>query len=325
MSGAVKFRVLIGPMNGSHESKVAVPAFGGERQAGRDDRPECDAHRALDKQTITWFHCRALARWLGSEAQTMAIDATRDRAFTFPALLLWCGVVALVLVGVAASIGRSVYPGDFAMRAEPFRVELLSLFGRHDPALMYRPEDLEHLDSRFRHHPLATRVHVVAGGVFLVLVSLQFSSRIRRRHIRFHRWSGRLLVVLAVGTGLTGLFFGLLMPFGGRSEAVAIGLFGGLFLFSLSRAYLAIRRREVAVHREWMIRAFALAIAISTVRIVGAVLDVTLPVVRPTPQEYFALSVWTGWLLTLGVAELYILRTRPTAGSAAVRVRANVA
>jgi uncharacterized membrane protein len=246
-------------------------------------------------------------------------DAARGQASGPAGLLLWCAVVLLVAIGVTASIGRSLFPADLVTRMEPLRYRIHHLFGHDDPALKYRAEDLEQFDGRFRDNLLATRLHIVAGGVFLVLASLQFSSRIRGRHLRFHRWSGRLLVVLAFGTGLSGLFFGLLMPFGGPSEALAIALFGGLFLASIGRAFLAIRRRDVARHREWMIRAFALAIAISTVRIVGAVLDVATAPALP-PQEFFALTVWVGWVLTLGVAELYIWRTRPAVGPAVVRV-----
>lgn len=249
----------------------------------------------------------------------MRNGVTRGQGRGYVAPLRWSGVVLFVMVGVAASVGRSMYPGDLAKRAEPLRMRILGLFGRDEPALQYRPEVLEQVDGKFRDHLLTGRLHVVAGGVFLVLALLQFSSRIRNRHLRFHRWSGRVLVVLAFGTGLSGLFFGLLMPFGGQTEAVAIALFGGLFLVSISRAFLAIRKRQVAVHREWMIRAFALALAISTVRIVGAVLDVALPLaLRPPPPEQFSLSVWLGWVLTLGVAELYIWRTRPSVGPVAV-------
>jgi len=87
-------------------------------------------------------------------------------------------------------------------------------------------------------------------------------------------------------------------------------VFGGLFLFAVYRGVRAIRRGQVARHREWMIRVFALAVAISTVRLVGAVLDVALTPLGVRPPAVFALSVWTGWILTLGIAELWIRHTR---------------
>ncbi len=71
-----------------------------------------------------------------------------------------------------------------------------------------------------------------------------------------------------------------------------------------------------------MIRAFAIAIGISTIRVVGGVLDIFLTPAGYGQQELFVLSFWSGWLLTLGAAELWIRYTRPRSLSPAVPARA---
>lgn len=233
----------------------------------------------------------------------------------WPIIVLWCTVALLAAIGVGAAIGRSVFRSDLATRADPFRQQLLHSFHREDPFAPQRAAELRRFDGRFASHPLLTLLHILPGGVFLILAVFQFSSRIRNRHIRFHRWSGRVLVLAAFVAGLTALYFGLVLPFGGRSEALPIAVFGCLFLIAISRAFIAIRRHQVFRHREWMIRAFAIAIAISTVRVVGAVLDVALTPAGVPPVEIFVLSLWTGWIVTLGAAELWIRYTRPRAGS----------
>lgn len=119
----------------------------------------------------------------------------------------------------------------------------------------------------------------------------------------------------------TALYFGLVMPYGGLSEAMAAATFGGFCLAAMGRAYLAIRRRQVALHREWMMRAFAIAIGISTIRVVGGVFDIVLTPAGYRSQELFVLSLWSGWLLTLGAAELWIRYTRPRSRSPAVPAR----
>ena len=113
------------------------------------------------------------------------------------------------------------------------------------------------------------------------------------------------------GDRSTGLFFGVLLPYGGAGEATAIALFGGLFVLAAGKALVAIRRRQVARHREWMIRAFAIALAVSTVRIVGPTLDLMLTPAGLRLPEIFVLSLWTGWTITVGAAELWIRYTRP--------------
>jgi outer membrane protein assembly factor BamB len=109
---------------------------------------------------------------------------------------------------------------------------------------------------------------------------------------------------------LSGLYLGLLVPFAGATEAIAIAVFGGLFLFAISRAFVLIRAGRVASHREWMLRAFAIAIGISTVRVFGAIFDVALTPAGFRTDVSFALAIWAGWATTLGAAEIWIRFTR---------------
>jgi hypothetical protein len=54
-------------------------------------------------------------------------------------------------------------------------------------------------------------------------------------------------------------------PFSGWGERVIIGLFGTLFLVALVKGFVRVRARRVA---EWMIRAFAIALAVATIRLI---------------------------------------------------------
>jgi uncharacterized membrane protein len=238
-------------------------------------------------------------------------EPTLNQPPAFVIFALWCGVALLVIVGVGAVIGRGVFPSDFATRADPVRERVLAAFHREDPLVARRAEELDQFDGRFADNPVLTRLLILAGGIFLILAPLQFSSRVRSRHIQLHRWSGRFLMAAAFVAALAGLYFGLRMPYGGLGEVTAIVFFGLLFMVAVGRAFVAIRRHQVARHREWMIRAFAIAIGISTVRVVGAVFDFALTPVGLRPPDLFALSLWTGWAVTLGAGELWIGYTRP--------------
>lgn len=229
---------------------------------------------------------------------------------------LWVGVALLVAVGLAAVVGRGAFPGDFARRAEPARQEVLAALDREDPLAAQRPAEIDRFDGRFGDDPLMTMLHILPGGLLLLLAPLQFSSRIRNRHVRFHRLSGRVLVASAVVSALAGFYFGLLMPYGGAREAAVIVLFGGILLTAVTLAVAAIRRGDVARHREWMIRAFAVAVGIATVRVVGMVLDLALTPAGVGPADVFVLSLWTGWILTLAGAEGWIRYTRAEAAKA---------
>ena len=234
----------------------------------------------------------------------------RTAVSRWPIRLVWTGAIVLVVVGVASAIGRGIFIGDFGARLEPAREAVLDALSRRDPLASQRAAETDAFDRRFGEHRIATLLHIVPGAAFLLLAPLQFSARLRRRHLMLHRWSGRALLVAATISVTSGLHFGLMMPYGGWGEALAIGVFGAMFLAAVAEGYLAIRRRQIARHREWMIRVFALAIAISTVRIVAGVLDVALAPVGITPRTLFVISLWTGWIVTITAAELWIRRTR---------------
>ena len=233
---------------------------------------------------------------------------------------LWVAVALLVVVGVGAVVGRGVFPGDFTRRADPLRSKVLAAFHRQDPLASQRPAELDRFDGRFAAEPLVTMLHILPGGLLLALAPLQFSSRIRNRHIRFHRRSGRILAGAAILSALAGLYFGLSVPYGGWGERVAITVFGVLLLVSVIRAVLAIRSGDVARHREWMIRAFAIVLGISAVRVVGTLFDVALTPAGVSPPAQFVLSLWTGWTLTLASAEVWIRYTRGARERSTIRI-----
>ena len=210
---------------------------------------------------------------------------------------LYCSVFILVAIGVASTINRTLALRTGALFFDPLRATFSAT------AL----QDVEKYDRGFLTHPVLTSLHIVPGSIFLILALFQFSSRIRNRHIDFHRRSGRLLVGIGLLTGLFGLFLGVPFQFTGAIASSAAILFGALFLTALIRAFVAIRRHDVVRHREWMIRAFSIAIGISTVRIVTAVLVL---ITRAPSFELLGTSFWIGWTLTLAAGELWIRSTR---------------
>ena len=211
---------------------------------------------------------------------------------------LWCGVGVLTLLGVASALGRAVSVATGGLTYE----QIQRLF----PAELV--QEAFDFDRWFATHPAHTFTHVILGGLFLALAPLQFSSRVRERYVRLHRWSGRALVLAALLVGLSGLTLGALFPYGGRGAASAVFAAGALFLYALVRAFRAIRRGDVARHREWMIRMFSIGLGIATVRVVGLLLGA---VTRGSFQETAGTAFWVGWVSTYAAAELWIRYTRP--------------
>ncbi len=225
-------------------------------------------------------------------------------------IVLWAGVVILVIVGLAAALLMTVHVADATVRVELTMREAFPSLARRVPDPGARMREMSEFDATFGRHPLVARLHTIGGAVFLLFAPLQFAGPLRRRFVRMHRWSGRLLLGIGFLGAISGLYFGLLMPFTGRQESVVVTLAGGMFLFAVGSAFLAIRSGDVGLHREWMIRMFAVAIGISSIRVVGAILDPALTPAGYSPRQILGLSLWIGWLLTVAAAEIWIRRSR---------------
>ena len=179
------------------------------------------------------------------------------------------------------------------------------------PALVVA--DTDFFERWFAGHRALTLVHVGFGTIFLALAPFQFSTRLRTRHLRLHRWSGRILLVAAVPTVISGFAFAALSPFGGTS---AIGFFGSVFVVSMFRGLAAIRRGDQLRHREWMLRMVSVGAGIAAVRVIGLPLMV---VTGLGPLALLGASFWLGMGAALLTAELWIRWTRiRTAQPAAV-------
>lgn len=233
------------------------------------------------------------------------------------ARLAWSVATLLVALGAVAGVARAVFIDDLVARIEPARGAAMRELGVRDPYAARRAAEVASFDARFARHRGATLAHVLPGALFLVLAMLQLSARVRSRRPRLHRWTGRLAILAGVASASAGLWFGLAMPHAGAAEAVPVATFGTLFLLALANGYRAIRARDRARHREWMVRAFALAAGIATVRLVALPLDLLLTPPGYAPRTIFVISLWLGWVATLAMAELWLARTRPTVQSAA--------
>jgi uncharacterized membrane protein len=187
-------------------------------------------------------------------------------------------------------------------------VGFLALVGVAASATHYLQEPY---NPGFLRYPTIVALHVGLGGVYLALAPFQFMKRIRSRHLAYHRWAGRVLVSVGLVVGATALFIGLVIPFSGWPERVIIGLFGGLFLLALGKGFVHVRAGRVALHREWMIRAFAIALSIATMRLIF--IPALLVAADPTDGQIAFLSVASftaAFVLHASVAELWIRLTR---------------
>jgi uncharacterized membrane protein len=200
-------------------------------------------------------------------------------------------------------------------------VGLLASIGVGASAVHYLQEPY---NPGFLDFPTIVALHVILGGVYLTLAPFQFVKGIRSRHLTYHRWTGRLLVAIGVVVGVTALFMGLVIPKAGWPERVVIGFFGGLFLIALVKGFLHVRAGRVALHREWMIRAFAVGLAIATARLIffPALLITTADPTDGLFGTLLVVALAVAFVLNTSAAELWIRATRRSGSPTASAVKA---
>jgi uncharacterized membrane protein len=228
--------------------------------------------------------------------------------------VVWAATIALVALGVFASGGRALHLDDWMARiqavGDPIRNRMLAATGQVDPFAASRTEVVREVDASFSARPVTTLWHVVGGALFLALAPFQFVRRIRKRWPALHRWSGRVLLILGAIAAVSGLYFGIAAPYGGPNERVIVTVAGALFLAFATLAFVAARRREIDRHRVWIIRAFAVGIAISSIRVLALPFDLVLTPRGFTQKEIFVVVMGSGWIMTLGAAEWWIRATQ---------------
>jgi len=212
----------------------------------------------------------------------------REKTIKRFARLLWVIVFILTTIGIAMVIRRiltmaHIIPSINPAGGPPF-------------------------DTGFGNHPVITFLHILPGALFMLLGPLQFMRGIRARHIRFHRRSGYVYIVCAYVVGLSAITMPFIMlPIGGINEAAGSMLFGIFFLIALSKAWRHILRKELTLHREWMIRAFSIGLAIGTIR---PIMVLFFAFSGLPPQVFFGTAFWIGFTLHLLAAEVWINYTR---------------
>jgi hypothetical protein len=196
--------------------------------------------------------------------------------------LLWWSVVVLgwvvaVYAFATAFLGDRIYPPDLA--------------------------------PSFGARPWGITTHALFGALAMLLGPWQF-RRGPRWNRAGHRWLGRGYLIASGLSGAAGLY---LAPysFGGMTTHLGFGGLAVVLLVVSTLGYLAIRRRRVAEHREWMIRSYALIFAAVTLRLELPTLTAALGDFLPAYQ----IIAWACWVPNLVVAEWYIRRTRTAAAA----------
>ena len=162
--------------------------------------------------------------------------------------------------------------------------------------------DLMPADPRVASFPAPLVLHILGAAIYAIIGAFQFVPGIRRHHRAWHRRAGRLLTVAGLLVAVSALWMTLLYaakPGTGELLYVLRLVFGSAMAASLVLGFTAIRRRDIAAHRAWMIRAYAIGLAAGT----QALTEGIGGAVFGTGELAGDLAKGAGWVINLAVAE----------------------
>jgi uncharacterized membrane protein len=164
-------------------------------------------------------------------------------------------------------------------------------------------------NARFLAMPWPIAVHIVGAVLFALPGAFQFSAQLRRRHIQWHRLAGWVLVPCGFGVSLSGLWMTQFYPRAGLDgvavywERIVVGM---AMTAALWLGVSAVRRHDIAAHRAWMMRAYALGMG------AGTQVFTHIPLmIAPSLQSELsrAIAMGAAWALNAIVAEVLIERS----------------
>lgn len=181
------------------------------------------------------------------------------------------------------------------------------------PYATFNPDNFADIfDGRFQNGAHWLYLHAFASGIALLVGPFQFLKKLRDNRPSVHRTMGRIYLASIYVGGISGLIIAA-ETVAGVSGTVGFSLLALLWMYTATRALIAIRGGQVKHHQRWMIYNFALTFAAVTLRLyLGIGMAVLIGLLGFTPDmaftEIYRTVPWLCWVPNLIVAQLIIDR-----------------
>jgi uncharacterized membrane protein len=143
-------------------------------------------------------------------------------------------------------------------------------------------------------------VHIAGGSTALLVGPLQLWLGETRSKLAWHRTLGTVYL-LGVAVGAAGAYYLALTTPDGWVYGAGLFALALAWTITTGMAYLAIRRRAIHQHREWMIRSYVVTLSFVTFRTAAAALEVFGV---GTLQERLTFAAWVCWPVPLLLLEI---------------------
>jgi uncharacterized membrane protein len=144
-------------------------------------------------------------------------------------------------------------------------------------------------------------VHIFSAPLVLFNGLILLSEYVRRRHGGWHRWLGRLQVVVLLVFVLPSSVVMSRRAFGGWPAGLSFLLLSAATASCAIIGVVHARRRRYDRHRRWMARSYVLICSAVALRLISGAAGV---VGVPSPEDAYVIAAWSSWLVPLGAYEI---------------------
>ena len=106
--------------------------------------------------------------------------------------------------------------------------------------------------------------HTLAGSLALLIGPINFSSRIRQRHLQLHRVLGLIYVISVFVGSFTGIALAT-----GRPGLPGTSMQAAAWMVCTTAALITARNGQIAQHRQWMARSYAVTFTFVSSRVLN--------------------------------------------------------
>ena len=167
------------------------------------------------------------------------------------------------------------------------------------PILLLTSKPLELINAYW--YKLAFYLHIIFGGIALLVGWIQFIKSVRLKYMNLHRFIGKVYLLAVIISGVPGFFIAFHAT-GGVSPKLGFSIGAVLWVLLAVLSYTAIRKGNVTAHRNFMIYNYAGTFGAVTLRL-------WLPLLILVYGEFksaYQIVAWLSWLPNMIVAYFII-------------------
>jgi uncharacterized membrane protein len=145
-------------------------------------------------------------------------------------------------------------------------------------------------------------VHVICGVTATIIGGIQFIPSVRTRNPALHRNMGKIYLGCILLSTLVSFYLVSTAQLG-IVYATGLAMLGIVWLGSAAMAYMAIRKGNVFMHREWMIKTYVLTLSFVCFRLTE---DILTKMGISSFVDRKVLLAWGSWAIPFFITEVVL-------------------